>query len=151
MSTSSVVPFHGSYLMPTLGNARVADAMHPGVLVCDPDDTLVDVARLIATHHIHCLAVMGVGHERTGERLVWTVVSDVDVVRAGLAGGNPPISAIGSHPVMTIEPDTPLREAAEQMLARDITHALVVEPSRQRPVGVLSTLDIAGVIAWGDN
>jgi hypothetical protein len=29
------------------------------------------------------------------------------------------------------------------------SHAVVVEPRTDRPVGVLSTLDIAGILGWG--
>ena len=35
------------------------------------------------------------------------------------------------------------------MLKLGAFHVLVVDPLRQRPLGVLSTLDIAGVHAWG--
>ena len=39
---------HGSYLMPSLEHATVSDAMHPGILSCEPDATATEVARLMA-------------------------------------------------------------------------------------------------------
>jgi CBS domain-containing protein len=36
---------HGSYLMPSLRHATVADAMHPGIVSCHPDAPLTEVAR----------------------------------------------------------------------------------------------------------
>jgi CBS domain-containing protein len=42
-----------------------------------------------------------------------------------------------------------LRDAAREMLKNGVSHAVVVHPVRHRPIGVLSTLDVAGVLAWG--
>jgi CBS domain-containing protein len=44
----------------------------------------------------------------------------------------------------------PLREAGELMLDHGATHVIVIDPDSQRPIGVLSTLDIAGLLAWGE-
>jgi len=44
----------------------------------------------------------------------------------------------------------PLREAAREMLAHGVSHVVVADPVAKRPVGVLSTLDVAGVLAWGE-
>ena len=35
------------------------------------------------------------------------------------------------------------------MADRDATHAVVVDDHTGRPVGVLSTLDVAGTLGWG--
>lgn len=43
MPDTATTPRHGSYLMPSLEHATVADAMHPGILSCEPDATLTDV------------------------------------------------------------------------------------------------------------
>ena len=36
------------------------------------------------------------------------------------------------------------------MLTQGATHVVVMDPELQRPTGILSTLDIAGVLAWGE-
>ena len=36
------------------------------------------------------------------------------------------------------------------MLAHQVTHLVVVQSGTQRPIGILSTADIAGVLAWGE-
>ena len=150
MSTS-VIPFHGSYLMPSLDHATVGDAMHPGVLASDPEATLAEVARLMASRHVHCVAVLGLKRSDHGEALVWGTISDVDLIRAGLdSAGDDSAAAIAREPVIVVERTTPLREAAQAMLGRGVSHAVVVEPNTERPVGILSTLDIAGVLAWGE-
>lgn len=151
MSTSATSTHHGSYLMPGIEHARVADAMHPGVLSCSPEATLTEAARLMASHHVHCVAVPDALPERDGETPVWSMITDRDLVRAGLAGGaEPTVGQLASTPCVTATPDTPLRDAAVAMLERDVAHALVIVPWTGRPVGVLSTLDIAGIIAWGE-
>lgn len=81
-STTTIQPFHGSYLMPSLEHATVADAMHPGILSCPADASLTDVARMMGTHHVHSVAVIGISRNKSGESLVWGIISDLDLVRA---------------------------------------------------------------------
>lgn len=151
MSATTIARYHGSYLMPSLEHANVSDAMHPGVLTCDADATLTEVARLMATHHVHSVAVMGITHDPVGEKLVWGIISDLDVLRAGVRGaGDGGAAAVASQPVISVEPTMALREAGELMLAHGVSHIVVIDPHTQRPIGVLSTLDVAGVIGWGE-
>jgi CBS domain-containing protein len=150
MSITTRPPSHGSYLMPSLEHATVSDAMHPGILACEPDASLTEVAQTMVMHHVHCLAVVGISHEepRCG---VWSVISDLDLVRAGIhAGEAQSAGTIAQQPLVTVEPSLPLREAGELMLRHTVSHLVVVEPGTQRPIGVLSTADIAGVLAWGE-
>jgi CBS domain-containing protein len=151
VSATTIQPHYGSYLMPRLEHATVSDAMHPGILSCEADATLTDVARLMATHHVHCVAVMGLSQEPPGEKLVWGIISDLDLLRAGIrTGGDQPAGAVTLQPIISAEPTMPLREAGELMLTQGVTHIVVIDPDIQRPIGILSTLDIAGVLAWGE-
>jgi len=141
---------HGSYLMPSLEHAKVADAMHPGILSCEPDAPLSEVARMMAANHVHCIAVIGVSHEEP-ELFVWSIISDHDVIRAGIRDGSEATArGLGGEPIVTADTTTPLREAGELMLSHKVSHLVVIDPDRQRPVGIISTLDIAGVLAWGE-
>jgi CBS domain-containing protein len=149
MSASTPNTIHGSYLMPSLENATVGDAMHPGVMTCEPDATVTDVARMMSTHHVHCMAMMGVAHAG-GESLGWAIISDLDLIRAGVEATDRLAAEMASGPAVSVEPTTPLTEAARLMLANRSPHLLVIDPRKQRPVGILSTLDIAGVLAWGE-
>ena len=151
MSATTTYPSHGSYLMPSLEHATVADAMHPGILSCEPDATLTEVARLMATHHIHCIAMIGISHEEPGEKLVWGLITDLDLLRAGI--DNVPYQTaqtLAGQAMSTVEPTTPLLHAAQLMVRDNASHLIVVDPRQQRPVGILSTLDIAGILAWGE-
>jgi CBS domain-containing protein len=51
--------------------------------------------------------------------------------------------------VLLVHPDDRLTDVAERMLDQHTSHAIVVDPRTDRPVGVLSTLDIAGILGWG--
>jgi CBS domain-containing protein len=146
MSTDAM---HGSYLMPALENATVGDAMHPGVMTCEPNATVTEVARMMATHHVHCMAVASVADD-DAETLSWGLISDLDLIRAGIDTEDPEAAHMATDPAISVEPTTPLRAAAQMMLAKRAAHLLVVDPRKQRPVGILSTLDIAGVLAWGE-
>jgi len=150
MPVTTTKTTHGSYLMPSLEHATVADAMHPGILSCEPDATLTDVATIMATHHVHCVAVVGISHEEP-ECFVWSIISDLDVVRAGIANGAESTArSLATEPVVVVDPAMSLREAAREMLAHGVSHVVVADPVAKRPVGVLSTLDLAGVLAWGE-
>lgn len=140
---------HGSYLMPSLEHATVADAMHPGVMTCDPDATLTEVARMMATHHVHCVVVIGIEHEH-GESLTWGIISDLDLIKAGVDSAEHTAATMAAGEIITVEPTTPLREAAQVMLDNSDPHLLVIDARKQRPVGIISTLDIAGLLAWGE-
>jgi CBS domain-containing protein len=148
MSAISMHGVQGSYLMPSLPHATVADAMHPGVMICDPDATVTQVARMMASNHVHCVAVMGLSSEH-GESLAWGIISDLDLIKAGLESGEQTASAIAKSPILAVEPGATLLEAAQLMASHGASHTLVIDAREQRPIGILSTLDIAAVLGWG--
>ena len=128
---------HGSYLMPRLEHATVSDAMHPGIHFCEPDATLTDVARLMA--------------KAADRKLVWGIVTDVDLLRAGVGQGvEGTAGTIAAQVPISAEPTTPLRAARGLMLAHGSKHLVLIDRQVRRPVGILSTLDIVGVLAWGE-
>ena len=150
MSESSVQGIHGSYLMPHFDHATVADAMHPGILSCEPDATLTELARMMSTHHVHCIMIRAATDSPTDEPSLWGIVSDFDVLRAGMRPDGPDTAADLGQPVIRVETTSPLRDAARLMLAKGAGHVVAVNPKTERPVGILSTLDIAGVLGWGE-
>jgi CBS domain-containing protein len=139
----------GSYLTPAFEDARVADAMRAGIIICLPDTSLKTVARMMATYHIHSIVVRKDDRERTGSNETWGIVSDLDMVAAGADAEDRTAGSACATEVLTVEPDETLERAAQLMTEHGIAHLVVVDPSTKDPVGVLSTLDIAGVVAWG--
>jgi CBS domain-containing protein len=152
MPEAAIQPYHGSYLMPSLVHATVADAMHPGILSCQADTPLIEVARMMAMHHVHCIAVMGLAYDHSGEEYVWGIISDLDVIRAGIrVDTHESAGALAQQPVISVKPSTSLRDAGELMLRHRVSHLVVTHPETLRPIGVLSTLDVAGILAWGES
>jgi CBS domain-containing protein len=151
MSQHDILAAHGSYLLPHFEHATVADAMHPGILSCDGETTVTDVARMMSTHHVHCVVVLGGATGEVDEPPVWGIISDLDILRAGLSPDAPDTAAdLARGPVINVDTTAALRDAAELMLTRASSHVVAVNPETRRPVGILSTLDIAGVLAWGE-
>lgn len=137
-------PYRGDYLRPSFRNATVADVMTPGIIACTPETPLETVAELMATHRVHAVAVGGIA----SNHLVWGVVDSLDLVRAlRYPDADGSAETISRQRVLGIEPDAPLSEAVRLMDERNVAHLVVVD--HERPVGVLSSLDIAGAAAWG--
>jgi CBS domain-containing protein len=132
---------------PALERAAVGDVMHAGIIACDPDATMTEVAGLMAGERVHCVAITTKVQD-PGERLVWGIISDLDLVRTSVrAGVERTAREVAAQPLITVTPATALREAAELMLAYEVSHLVVVDGEWRRPVGVLSTLDIARALA----
>jgi CBS domain-containing protein len=55
---------------------------------------------------------------------------------------------LASTEIVTVDVAEPLERAAQLMTKHQLSHLLVV--SDAQPVGVVSTLDIAGCLAWRD-
>ena len=128
--------------------AVAGDAMHEGIVTCGVDATVLEVAAAIAAARIHCVVVAGVVRRGTTEHLSWGVLSDLDLM-AALASGDESARAasLAATATVTIETEEPLAEAARIMAEQQVAHLVVVERGADRPVGVLSTLDVARAAA----
>jgi CBS domain-containing protein len=121
---------------------RVESAMHVGIHTCDRDTALTEVAATMAREHIHCVVVENSSGESGPP---WGMVSDLDLVAAAMVRDLHEQTAGGSAatPVVMIAPHETLERAAQLMTEHGSSHLIVVDRALQRPVGVLSTLDIA--------
>jgi CBS domain-containing protein len=123
--------------------------MHPGILACPASAPLRTLAKVMSTHGVHCVAVIGVG-DAHHEAPVLGVVSDLDLVRSALSTSfDTPAAQLALDPVITVEASAPLSEAGETMSTNGVQHLVVVAPGSARPIGVLSALDVAATIGWG--
>jgi CBS domain-containing protein len=131
--------------------AKVADVLRPGIVSCPPETPAVEVARMMATHHVHSIFVMHPAQDDSREGYVWGIISDLDLVRAGLEGRDAKIANdLARTAVVSVKPSLPLREAGQLMVKHGVSHLAVVDGKTLQPVGVLSTTDVAGVLAWGE-
>jgi CBS domain-containing protein len=128
-----------------LSDVSVREAMHRGVLGCRLDTPLREVARIMSENRVHCVVAYGEGDAP------WGLVADLDLVADASTGGIDEYTA-GSAAVtsvLTITPGETLERAAQLMAEHETAHLVVVDPATRNPIGVLSTLDVARVLAAG--
>jgi CBS domain-containing protein len=134
-------------LVASLEEVHVEDVMSRGVLSCPLETSLETVAGLMATHRVHC--VVGFGEVTEDDTRLWSLVSDLDLVGfatvEGLEGRT--AGAAAATEVVTVGPRESIRRAAQLMAEHGVAHLLVTDAESDRPVGVISTLDVAGVLA----
>lgn len=77
------------------------------------------------------------------------IVSDRDIADAFAAAAIDESTAGDSagSPLLTVQADEDLRRAAQLLAEHGVSHLVVTDRSMQRPVGVLSTLDLARSIS----
>ena len=137
---------HTPHPNPALATLRVVDAMHPGLITCRPEEPLRSVARLMSTYRVHAVFVT---EHREDDVDRWGVISDADLLRASEKGSLDELTAreIAATPVLSVVSSQEVGPVARLMVARKVSHVVVVEGHSQRPLGVLSTLDLARALA----
>jgi CBS domain-containing protein len=127
---------------------KVGDVMHPGVVSCPPETSLRAVAALMSEHGMHSVFVFDDERDRGGVDDFLGIVSDLDLVAAAWADIETRTAGQSAvTPILTVATDDALERAAELMVENSLSHLCVVDPLTRQPVGVLSTIDIARVIA----
>jgi CBS domain-containing protein len=127
--------------MPRMFNGtRVAAVMTAGVISCEPDTPLAEVAAIMAKRHVHAVYVFA-------DDELWGLVSDLDLVAAA-RGRLDALTARDASvtPLLAVQSDDLLERAAQLLAENGVSHLAVLDAS-SRPVGVLSTLDVAHMIA----
>lgn len=122
---------------------RVEHVMSDGLIACDGSAPLAAVAAIMARERVHCVLV------ETGEG-GWSVLSDLDLVAASGGPADCIAADAAASEVVAVEPGESLERAAQLMTEHAISH-LVVVPRTGRPIGVVSTLDVAVALAEDDD
>jgi CBS domain-containing protein len=140
---------HGQPGDPLLAAVEARDAMHVGVFTCPPSTPLVDVARMMTRYRIHAVVVTADEPDADDPAGVWGVVSDLDLTSAAAVDDVHDRTAGGTArtALVMVYPDDPLLRVAELMKEHRVTHALVVARETERPVGMLSGIDVARHLA----
>ena len=82
--------------------------------------------------------------------LTWGLLTDVDLLAARHRIAHAEAADIARSDLVTVEAGEPLERAATLMVEHGLSHVLVLGSPAGVPVGVLSTLDVAGILAWGE-
>ena len=126
----------------------VGDAMSRGVISCTPETPLRVVARLMATYSVHAIFVLEHSDEDDEAPQLWAVVSDLDLVAAtSLDLDTLTAGATAVTPLVSVDSEESIATAGGLMAQYGIAHLAVTDPDSRRPIGVISTLDIARAVA----
>jgi predicted transcriptional regulator len=122
--------------------------MHRGLITCRQDATLGQVAVLLTQHHVHALVVVDRDNRPMG------LMSDFDLLTGEWLSADSEsldtmrklcASDLMSYPIISVDMDTPLNEAAKLLIEKDVNRLLVTE--RGKAVGMLSGSDFVASIS----
>jgi CBS domain-containing protein len=141
--------FEPSHRIQPLQDLRVIHAMHPGMISCPPETPLRTVARMMATYRVHAIIVHAHDDEELPGGDHWGVVTDADLVRVARDGDLDELTAqqIAATPALRVGTADPLESAIQLMVEHEVSHVIAVERHSGRPLGVVSTLDVARALA----
>jgi CBS domain-containing protein len=105
---------------------------------------------MMATHGVHAIFVFEHVDEDDEASQLWAVVSDLDLVAATqLDLDTLTAGATAVTPLVNVATDSSIAEAGSLMAQYGVAHLAVTDPASRRPIGVISTLDIARAVAAG--
>ncbi len=120
--------------------------MRHGVFSCPADASLREAARAMSLHHVHTIVVSD-----PADGSPCGLLTDDALVGALLdQDGDCPVGDIAERDLNMISSSEPLLSAAERMREHATAHLLVRDAKSGAPAGMLSTLDLAGILAWGE-
>jgi CBS domain-containing protein len=120
---------------------KISEIMTKAAVNDSAEDTLTEAARRMHEQQTGSLLVMD------GEQLVG-IITERDMLKAIARGLDPtktPIKDVMTTDVVTITPETRLKEAAHLMATKWIRHLPVVD--ERGVVGIVSQRDLTGVLA----
>jgi CBS domain-containing protein len=119
-------------------STSIKEVMSSDVRTCEPDATVVDVAKVMAKEDVGPIPVV------EGGRLVG-LVTDRDLVVRVLAEGKDPkttkVGEIASRDLVTVSPDEDLDQALKLLAQHQVRRLPVVEGDRV--VGIVAQADVA--------
>ncbi|MDA8087157.1 MAG: CBS domain-containing protein [Nitrospiraceae bacterium] len=128
------------------GGLRVGDIMTKGVITGRADDTLPDIAKIMADKGISSLIIVNHEDKAVG------IISSLDVVKAFGCRSEEQIkttkaSEVMTHPVYDVNAEMTLDKVANIMVIKNIHRVVVLSSDKSRkPVGILSATDIVKVV-----
>src|SRR5512143_585336 len=126
----------------------VRDLMHRGLITCHQNAALGQVAVLLTQHHVHALVVVDRDNRPVG------IMSDYDLLAGEWLGADNDSLAtmrklcagdLMSYPILSIEADAPLNEAAKLLVEKDVNRLLVTE--KGKAIAMISGSDFVASIA----
>lgn len=124
---------------------RVEDVMTANVRTMSPDDSAEDAWEMMRRHGFHHVVVT------SGSGAVVGILSDGDMggTRGGSLRRGRTIEQLMTRPVVTVDPATTVRRAANLMRGRSI--GCLVVASRGRVVGIVTAADLLELLGRGSS
>jgi CBS domain-containing protein len=122
---------------------QITDVMTPMPECCTPEDSIVEVARVMEARDVGVVPIV----ESQETRRVVGILTDRDIVMRVVAEGRDPNEVVSVRDVMSVEvvscsPDADVLHVEELMKQHQIRRVLVVDDSGC-VVGVVSMADVA--------
>jgi predicted transcriptional regulator len=131
-----------SFPQTPLARISVADAMHTGILMTDPDTPLRLVARLMAERRVHIVAIAEDGQMRRPLMMV----SALDVAALAVECDELTAGDAAQTVMRVVSAGESVEEAARLMAEYRVEHLVVIDPSSAHAQGIISALDVAAVL-----
>ena len=124
--------------MRSVAGLRVRDVMTPDPITAKLDVTVVELARLMAENNIGSVIIVDDNNTPIG------IVTEDDLVKRVLARARDPATTtaqdIMSTPLIYVEPDTLLKDAADLMARKGVGHLPVIQGNKL--LGIIAEYDI---------
>jgi CBS domain-containing protein len=122
---------------------KITDVMTPIPQCCTPDDSIIEVARVMEQHDVGVVPII----ESQDTRRVVGVITDRDIVLRVVAQGRDPNEIVSLRDFMTneivsVRPDADILHAEECMKEHQIRRVLVVDENNCI-VGIVTMADLA--------
>lgn len=122
----------------------IMDTMHRGVVTCRVAATADEVAKIMLDNHISALVVIDERLDACG------VITKTDLVRCyGKDLSSITAEDIMSPGLLTVSPDTLVRDAVQRMLTHKVHQLVIVTEAdaHHRPVGIFTIADAVALMA----
>jgi CBS domain-containing protein len=121
---------------------KCSDVMTKEVVTCTPEDTIIDVARMMKNEDIGPVLIV----DNNDSRTLVGIITDRDIVLKVIADGQDPrttpVGEAMSKKLVTCRPDDDLDTAMKAMAQFQLRRIPVVEEN-MRLVGIISQADLA--------
>ena len=115
----------------------VAELASRNLITCPPHTPIRDVAQMMQTHQVSCILVK----EHEDIIGIWTEADAKSIDFDSAQNYETPVSELMSYPVIQVQGDMLLNDAASLMLQKQIRRLLVTD-KQNRPLGLLTQTDI---------
>ena len=128
-----------------MSEERVAQRIRRGAVTCSEETSLIFVAQIMVVNRIRYCVVINKKHEVLGlisaDMMINAFDQDFDQRKAA--------DIVSLHPILTVTPATPLKDAIALMTKKRVEHIIVISdrPGSSAVIGIIAASDIVTSMA----